>query len=173
MLTLTVTDRYSTTDGAGLPVTRENQTRATTLVRLHDSVKEVSDLAVDFLVGFSKQLDAAYVVRNFTPNCSGTASELSDVQKDNRDYLITSYAIGVPATTIGFAGSCPFRNVFGDACAQVPVEWHSTNKTTGVPGVAPGIDQVTAVLENDQWRLCASDFNEASGATSSTFRSKR
>jgi hypothetical protein len=166
-LTLTVTERYETTDGTGLPVTRENQTRATSTVSVHDSVREVNDLAVEFLVDFSKQLDPAFVVRNFTPTCGGMADELSDVAKNNRDNLITSYTIGTPETTVDFTGRCPFRNVVGDACAQVPVDWRSTNRATGQPGRATGIDQVTAVLENDRWRLCASDFN---GTASAAFR---
>ena len=169
-LTLTVTERYETTDAAGLPVTRENQTRATSAVSLHDSVKEINDLAVEFLVDFSKQLDPAFVVRNFTPTCGGTADELSDVAKNNRDNLITSYTIGTPETTVGFTGRCPFRNVFGDGCAQVPVDWRSTNRATGQPGRATGIDQVTAVLENDRWRLCASDFNGVASAAFSLWR---
>lgn len=166
-LTLTVTERYETTDSTGLPVTRENQTRATSAVSVHDSVKEVGDLAVEFLVDFSKQLDPAFVVRNFTASCGGTADELSDVQRNNRDNLITSFTIGTPVTTVGFTGRCPFRDRFGDACAQVPVDWRSTNRTTGQQGRASGTDQVTAVLENDRWRLCASDFN---GSVSSAFR---
>ena len=130
-------------------------------MRVHDSIREVNDLAVDFLVGFSKQLDPAYVVRNFTSSCGGAADEQKDVQKNNDQNTVNSYTIGNPNTAIVFTGrgGCPFRGVFGDACAQVPVEWHSTAKATGVSGVAKGIDQVTAVLEQDQWRLCASDFN--------------
>jgi len=160
-LTLTVTEHYQTTDGSGLPVTRDNTATQSTGVRVHDSVKEVGDLAVDFLVGFSKQLDPAFVVRNFSDSCGGKADEKSDVQKNNDQNTVNSYTIGNPATTVGFIGKagCPFRGVFGDACSQVPVEWHSTAKATGVSGVAKGTDQVAAILENDQWRLCASDFN--------------
>lgn len=161
-LTLTVTERYNTTDAAGLPVTRENLTRGDTTVRLHDSVKEVGDLAVQFLVDFSKQLDPAFVVRNFADSCAGKAAEQGDVERDNRDFLMTSYSIGAPDTTVGFTGRCPFRNVVGDACAQVPVEWRSTRRATGERGVTRGTDQVTAVFENDRWWLCASDFEGTS-----------
>ena len=160
-LTLTVTEHYQTVDGSGLPVTRDNNATQTSGVRVHDSVKEVNDLAVDFLVSFSKQLDPAYVVRNFSDGCGGKADEQQDVQNNNNQNVVTAYTIGSPQTTIKFTGKpgCPFRDRFADACAQVPVEWHSTSKSTGVSGVAKGTDQVTAVLESDQWRLCASDFN--------------
>jgi hypothetical protein len=167
-LTLTVVERYQTTDDTGLPVTRENTTVRTTTVRVHNSAKEVSDLASDFLTAFSQQLDPAYVVRNFSTNCTGSANELSDVQRDEQIDVITAYTIGAPVTTVGFTGRCPFRGVFGDACAQVPASWTSVVKVAGAwgavgdSGTVTGTDQVTAVLENDQWRLCASDWAEAS-----------
>lgn len=176
VLTLTVVEQYQSTDGNGLPVSRENTVKGSTSVRVHDSVREVGDLAVDFLFGFSNQLDPAFVVRNFTSSCAGTAGEFDDVRKDQEQNRITSYSIGNPSTTIVFTGpgGCPFRGVFGDACAQVPVEWHATSKSTGLAGIAKGTDQVTAVLEQDQWRLCASDFNSVStSSTLSEFRSHR
>ena len=80
-LRLTVIERYQTPDAQGLPVMRENQGEAASDVRLHDSVNEVNVLAVDFLTGFSQQLDVAYVMRNFTSRCPGTAAEWGDVQK--------------------------------------------------------------------------------------------
>ena len=70
-LTLTVTERYNTTDTSGLPVTAEHRVTGTSAVRLHNSIKEVSDLASQFLLDFSRQLDPAIVMRNFTPNCAG------------------------------------------------------------------------------------------------------
>jgi hypothetical protein len=164
VLSLTVVEQYQTTDSDGLPVSRENTVKGSTSIRVHDSVREVGDLAVDFLVGFSRQLDPAFVVRNFTPSCPGTASELDDVRKNNEQNVITSYSIGNPSTTIVFTGpgGCSFRGVSGDACAQVPVEWRATSKSTGLAGSVKGTDQVTAILERDQWRLCASDFNGGS-----------
>jgi hypothetical protein len=167
VLTLTVIEQYQTTDTSGLPITATNTVRGTTSVRVHDSIGEINDLAVDFLDGFSRQLDPAYVVRNFTDACSSKADEQSDVQKNNNQNIVTSYSIGTPDTTIVFIGpyGCPFRGVFGDACAQVPVDWHATNRSTHVSGEAKGTDQVTAVLENDRWRLCASDFNSTSTST--------
>ena len=170
-LRLTVTERYQTTDNQGLPVTRENQVQGTTAIRLHNSIHEVGDLAVQFLVDFSRQLDAAFVVRNFTNSCPEAADELRDVQNDNRDFIIRSYNIGTPSTSVPFTGQCPFRNRRGDACAQVRVEWNSVSRATGQAGVAIGTDQVTAIFENDQWRLCASDFNPSTAT--STLRLRR
>jgi hypothetical protein len=171
ILTLTVTERYTVPDASGLPVTREHVVQAASTVRLHDSIKEVGDMAVQFLVDFSRQIPPAQVMRNFSDQCSvERAAELADVERNQRDYTINTYSVGTAATTVGFTGRCPFRNVTGDACAQVAVEWRSTNKVTGAPETARGIDQVTAVYEDGQsrWRLCASDFNGT--ATPTAFR---
>lgn len=157
-LTLTVTERYNTIDGTGLPITAQHRVTGTSAVRVHNSPKEVGDLAVQFLLDFSRQLDPTVVMRNFTPTCSGTADELSDVQNNQRTFVITRYDIGTPSTTANFNGRCAFRNVFGDACSMVPVEWHSTVRATGQAVWTRGIDHVTAILENDQWKLCASDY---------------
>jgi len=152
-------------------VSGENQVKGTTVVRVHNSPKEVGDLAVDFLTGFSQQIDPAIVMRNFTASCGGTAAELSDVQHNQVDFRITSYNLGAAATTVAFTGHCTYRNRQGEACALVPAEWHSFIKSaTYHPDLAPyvgrtmnvtGTDQVAAVLENDQWKLCASDWDQA------------
>ena len=60
-LTLTVTERVD--------ATRNNRVTGTSVVDLHNSPKEVGDLAVLFLEDFSKQLPVDNVMRNFTATC--------------------------------------------------------------------------------------------------------
>jgi len=168
-LTLAVVERLQGTGSAASIETGENRVTRTTTVRVHNSVKEVGDLASDFLSGFSRQLDPAYVTRNFTSSCSGAAAERADVAGNQQDVRITYYKLGAPTTVVGFTGRCPFRNAPGDACSQVPAEWHSLIKAAiykpeyrpyiGKTQVVTGVDQVTAVLENDQWKLCDSAWN--------------
>jgi hypothetical protein len=55
MLGLTVVERFQA-NTAGTVVSGENRVTGASKVRLHNSVKEVGDLAVDFLTGFSEQL---------------------------------------------------------------------------------------------------------------------
>ena len=150
-LTLTVTERVD--------ATRNNRVTATSIVDLHNSPKEVGDLAVLFLEDFSKQLSADVVMRNFTATCPEAAEERAQVEANNAQNQVLSYRIDPANTTVPFTGTCPFRNVRGDACAQVPVSWTARNKSTGAVGTNSGIDQVTAVLEGGQWKLCASDYN--------------
>jgi hypothetical protein len=160
-LTLIVTEKYGT---SGI-----NRVTGTTTVNLHDSVKEVSDLAYQFLQDFSDQLPPDVVMRNFTATCPGTADELHDVLQHQQQVKVITYEIQTPTTTVPFAGICPFigRSVKGDACSLVPVRWVSRELSTGRILISQGIDQVTAILENNQWRLCASDFN---GTTTDGFR---
>jgi hypothetical protein len=148
---------------------------------VHDSVKEVNDLALDFLTAFSQQLDPLYVVRNFSTNCQGRSDELSDTQHNQVDLRILSYHFGAPDTQALFTGRCPFpdplRRIQGDACANVPAEWHSLVKAAtyhpdlqthiGQTMNVVGTDVVSAVLENDQWKLCGSNWAQTSATYTS------
>ena len=153
-LTLTVTER--------IDATRSNRVTATSVVDLHNSPKEVGDLAYLFLDEFSKQLPPDVVMRNFTNNCPTTADEYQDVVYQQNAVRVISYSIGDPSTAVPFSGLCPFRNRLGDACSNLQVRWTSQIKSNGQISNSSGTDQVTAVLENGRWKLCASDYSELS-----------
>jgi hypothetical protein len=156
-LTLTVVERVD--------ATHNNRITATSVVDLHNSPKEVGSLAVLFLEDFSKQLPVDTVMRNFT-SCPEAAQERQQVAENNTKNEVLKYFVDPnPTTTVSFTGTCPFRNVRGDACAQVPVQWTSRDKSTGAIGSTRGIDQVTALLENGGWKLCASDYDYEQLAT--------
>ena len=161
-LTLTVTERVD--------ATRNNRVTATSIVDLHDSPKEVGDLAFLFLEDFSKQLAPDVVMRNFSNNCPTTADERQDVINQQAAVQVLSYTLGQPTTTVPFSGACPFRNRAGDACSNVSVRWMSRIKSTGAISNSSGIDQVTAVFENGAWKLCASDYQEMSSTGASLLK---
>ena len=148
-------------------------------IRVHDSKKEVGDLATQFLTDFSNSTVAPeVVVRNFTDSCPGSRDELSDVEHNRRCYRIDSHDLGVPDVTVNFDGRCAFRDRPGDACATVNVEWRSTTissaeecggQPVGTRGVALGVDWIAAVYENSRWWLCSSDF-EGRTASSRLFK---
>ena len=161
-LTLTVVERVD--------ATRNNRVTATSVVDLHNSPKEVGDLAYQFLVDFSKQLAPDVVMRNFTNNCPTTADEYQDVINQQNAVTVMSYDIGQPTTTVPFIGACPYRNRAGDACSNLQVRWTSRIKSNGSISNSSGVDQVTAVLENGQWKLCASDYNELSSSGASLLK---
>jgi hypothetical protein len=70
-LTLTVVEKYQGADDRGLPIARENRTTERTVVDLHDSVNEVSQLARLFLLEFSdSNIRAASLTRiEFNGTC--------------------------------------------------------------------------------------------------------
>jgi hypothetical protein len=151
-------------DASGLPVTRENRVTKSIAVTVHDSVKEVGDMARQFLLDFSDSsiVDVPYIMRNFTDLCpEGKANETSDVTNNRQHFKITSFRVDPAVVTVNFGGRCPFRNASGDACAQVPVDWVSTYLDDGSRQHVAGTDQVTAVYDGTlkRWGLCASDFD--------------
>ena len=61
-----------------------------------------------------------------------------------------------------------FRARPADACSAFKVHWEITYikadefHYVGEPEITDGVDYVSAVLENNRWRLCASDFSGVS-----------
>jgi hypothetical protein len=169
-LTVEVVETY-TSQGKSV----ENRPTGSTMVSLHDSVKEVGDLATLFLLDFSdSSKDTTYVMRNFHPTCYGTGEETGDVARNRENYTIIDKMIGTSRTTVGFGGICAFRSKPGDACARVPSYWKSIAKQNvydqfgqlvavkGQQTETPfGTDQVAAMYYKDlkQWKLCDSQYD--------------
>ena len=155
------------------PVDGASQSVSSTVtVRVHDSIKEISEMSVQFLIDFSQQkLAPVDIIRNFYTGCPGRDSELADITNNQASYVINSYTIGTPASAnVNFGGTCPFRNKTGvDGCVQTPVEWHATYKPTGLTETSKGLDQTTAVYRNSRWWLCDSDFDGTTTRPFSTF----
>jgi hypothetical protein len=159
-LRLEVVERYGPPTA---PTAFEHRVSSNATVRLHDSAREVGDMARQFLLDFSDSSirDVAYIMRNFEPGCYGTADEAAQVAENRARFQIVSSSVGAAAVTVNFGGVCPFRSRSGDACVQVPVLWDSIDLSTGVRGVVRGTDQVAAVYvrSRGEWRLCDSQFN--------------
>ena len=140
------------------------------VVRLHNSIAEVSALALEFLEEFAdSMIPAATVVRNFSDSCEGKVDELEDIEENRRDYRILSHTYGTPSVTVGFGGVCPFRNRSADACFRMPAGWISTKVIDGSTEVVTGVSHITGVYRNSEWRLCNSDYGSTSTVAGSTF----
>jgi hypothetical protein len=180
-LTLKVIEKYGQ---PGSAPTFEHDVSGTASLSLHDSIKEIGDMARQFLLEFSdsSQRDAAAIVRNFTDatkDCAdGKQREQEEVAQNRIDYHINQSTIGAATVTIKFGTLCPFRLKGADACAQIPADWSSTRLTPG--GTTPvggtehvaGTDQVTAIYVSTQkkWGLCESDFDGHLAARSTFIR---
>jgi hypothetical protein len=159
-LTLQVVERFGTNS--------EHRVSSISTVALHDSAREVGEMARQFLVDFSNTdlKDASVVMRNF--GSAATCPVESDISDERRDVInhftnfrMESFQVGQPTVTINFGGLCPFRGRQGDACARVPVFWDSTNLSSGLRGAVRGEDIIAAAYSptDRRWWLCASDFD--------------
>jgi hypothetical protein len=149
----------------------ENKVTGSTALSLHDSVKEVGDMARQFLLDFSDSniTQIPFIMRNFEPGCYGTDAETRDVTANRENFDIKQSNVDEATTTINFNGTCPFPgrpSPRGDACSLVRTYWVSIAKrdfdTTkkGDVSIASGIDHVAAFYYPAQkrWRLCDSQY---------------
>ena len=164
--TVTITLRVIENYGTNL----SHQVTGTQTVALHDSSKEVGDMAVRFLTEFSKpqtNQDWRDIMRDFDLQ-GGTCedareieNERGDVERHYGNFFMHNYTIGMPNVSVGFDQGCavPGRTHRpGDACASVPVMWDSTGP--GGRAVTSGVDYVSAAYSSagSRWFLCSSDF---------------
>ncbi|MDQ3169397.1 MAG: IPT/TIG domain-containing protein [Acidobacteriota bacterium] len=173
ILTVSVVESYVEADSVGLPVPRQHRIERSATVKVHDSVKEVSDMAVDFLTLFSNSaLGPEAVLHNFSKTCDsgdGYGDEYGDVVYSRSNFVILSHAI-TPPTVFEYdfrsGQACTNKaDTPGDACVEVPVTWTDRNLTTNAVNTVIGTDYVTGVYENAQWRLCHSRFTGVNAAT--------
>jgi len=162
-VTLTVIERYQGTDPNGAPAQKENRVTGTLTLHVHDSVREVGDLALDFLFLFStSSVSPENVVHNFSTTCDGgrgRADELADVTANRAKFIINSAQISRTSLTVNFGGVCTLKNPHNaDACVTYHAKWVSTVIATGQQETVDGTELVTGVYENNKWFLCHSEF---------------
>lgn len=165
--TLTVTENY--VEGS---ITHRNITTAPFVMSVHDSQKEILDMGEDFLTLFSQSnIPTNQVLHNFSTACGGRDAEAVDTDRARSSYVqnFSKFRISrITPVTFNFGGRCAFRLRSGDACSQFNVHWEITYikadefHYVGEPEITDGVDYVTAVLENNQWKLCSSDFSGVS-----------
>jgi hypothetical protein len=165
--TLTVTENY--VEGS---ITHRNITTAPFVMSVHDSQKEILDMGEDFLTLFSQSnIPTSQVLHNFSTACGGRDAEAVDTDRARSSYVqnFSKFRISrILPVTFNFGGRCPFRLRAADACSAFNVHWEITYikadafHYVGEPEITDGVDYVTAVLENNQWKLCASDFSGVS-----------
>lgn len=167
---LTVTVRATETYIEAGVTQRNVSAPATVVLTVHNSQEEILRMGEDFLSLFSQSnVSTNDVLHNFSTTCDrgdGRAAEKRDVD-DNRD----KYTEDFNAYRLQRRGPASFafdshvcilpdgrvqRNV--DACSSFAVHFEDIKKSTGARGSNDGVDYVSAVLENNQWRLCHSDY---------------
>lgn len=158
-LKLTVIDRYTVTDADGRAQSKENRVTSTVTAYLNDSPAELSALALTFLDDFvHSERSPEFCVRNFSDNCRGKAEELGDIQRNRAAYINdpTRSSFRIHSISYNTAGNTPSQATFATVLA--PCVFASTEKATGIFGLATGTCRLTNVYEGRQWRLCESNF---------------
>lgn len=150
-------------------VTHRNVGVGSFVMQVHDSQKEIMDTGEDFLTLFSRsEVPTDVVLHNFSPTCdggNGRADEKTDVDNSRALFIqdFSKFTVARrPPVTFNFGGRCPFRSRRADACSSFTVHWEVTVRSgpmTGRREITDGVDYVTAVLEQNRWYLCHSDFD--------------
>ena len=162
--TLLVTETFA--EGA---VIHRHRTSASFVASVHDSQREVLDMGEDFLTRFSRsEVPTSEVLHNFSRTCDlgrGRADEEGDVDRNRDTYIHDFAAFRITRRapfSINFRSACFVSDgrvqANTDACASFAVHWEVTTKSTGAREITNGVDYVSAVLENNQWKLCHSSF---------------
>lgn len=161
----TIRLKVSETFTEGSVTHRHESSPRTFVMQVHDSRREILDMGVDFLTLFSRsEVGTNDVLHNFSTTCDrgrGRGDESGDVDANRLSYIedFSKFRIQPnPVVTFNFGGRCSFRSRPADACSSYTVHWEVVARATGERSTADGIDYVTAVLENNRWQLCHSDF---------------
>ncbi len=164
-LSLTVTERFGYPGGAKV---YSQNVSGTVDVSVHDSAKEIGEMARQFLLDFSDSnlRDISAIMRNFIPGCYGTKDETAQVTENRRRFKIIESSVGDAKTTINFGGVCPYDAKKGDACTAVPVYWKSIDLDRNAPEAVRGTDWIASfyVPATKRWGLCDSSFEGRAAA---------
>ncbi|PYR88702.1 MAG: hypothetical protein DMF84_27470 [Acidobacteria bacterium] len=164
-ITLKVLEKYGFPGG---PQAFQHDVTGTAKLSLHDSVKEVGDMARQFLLDFSDTniKDANYIMRNFAepskcPEPNEVTDEREQITTHFRYFVMQNFRIGPAAVTVAFGGRCPVDGRRGDACALVPSFWDSIDLRDNARRSVDGTDIVAAIYSpvDVRWWLCASNYD--------------
>ena len=162
--TLVVTESFT----EGTTMHRQASAPFPFVLQLHDSRQEVLDMGEDFLTLFTRQLPTNTVLHNFSATCDdgkGREQEAGDGDDNRARYIEDFNAFKISRRLpfdINFHSFCttggkPLQ-LNTDACGSFSIWWEGYDKEMKAPFVTKGIDYVSAVLENNQWKLCHSTF---------------
>jgi hypothetical protein len=155
---LTVTETYGTASGGVMP--QQSVSAESPVVRLHNSPKELGDLAVGFLTDFANSsVSPATAVRNFSDTCRGKQDELNDITENRSHFVILNSSLRLRSARVRS------DNVRADMSVSCGFSSRITKCDSGdlkcvvgaVSDVA-GECTLTGVYEQQRWWLCDSHF---------------
>jgi hypothetical protein len=152
-ISLEVVESYADVDSRGQPITSTNRVKKTAApFRAHDSVAELSDMTIRFLVDYfgHSDVDADACLVDFWDDCPGRAAEHSDIENNREMLTIQSAEAHVDSVTFDDEDN---------ADIVAPCRFEDTLKSTGKSGVTRGNCLLTGVYHDGRWWLCDSSFD--------------
>ena len=162
VIRLTVREQYGTAPAGGQRP-EHRVTANSNAVRVHNSVKELGDMAMRFLNDFANsQVSADTCVRDFSNSCPGKAVERSQIQDNRRDYDVLSFSLrlreAVPSSD-KMSGRMRVNCAFTSRVKACVPGTSVPNCTVGAIEHVEGDCNTTAVYEQGRWWLCDSTFD--------------
>lgn len=154
VVTLSVFEPYQVLENGAIVNREYRVSQSATPFRLHDSVAEISKMAVTFLVDYfgNSSVSPDECVRDFSDSCRGKRSELEQIV-DNRDEIIIYSASATVQSVL--PNSDLTRANIRASCHWVDALLVTPNQRRDVVGTC----LLTAVYENGRWWLCDSTFS--------------
>lgn len=164
-ITLTVTESYGVPDASGVRP-RNVSTATAPVIRVHNSPKELGDIALKFLADFANsKISPSDCLRDFTDSCRGKSDERSDIEFNRGHFEILTSTLKLRNATVDSSGAnanvtvaCAFSSRItacdpGDSLCAV-----------GAVSSVSGDCLLTGKYEQKRWWLCDSHFRGRLGA---------
>ena len=150
---LTVTETYGSA--------QQNVVNATSpVIRLHDSTKELGDLALRFLGDFvNSSVSPSTCVREFSDSCEGKEDEKEDVERNREHLTIVNSSLRLQNVRVASSGMTGDMRVACTFTSRIiKCEAGSVGCVVGSVGTVAGDCVLTSVYEQQRWWLCTSSF---------------
>jgi hypothetical protein len=156
---LTVTETYGPANAVG--GSQQNIVNGTSpVVRLHDSPKELGDLALGFLGDFaSSSVSPSTCVRDFSDNCRGKVAEKADIEWNREHFTIMGSSLRLQNVRVGMSGTTADMSVACSFTSRITkCEPGDKACVVGSVGTGAGDCTLTGVYEQQRWWLCESHY---------------
>jgi hypothetical protein len=153
-----VTETYGAANSGGSQQNIVNG--ASPVVRLHDSPKELGDLALGFLGDFANSsVSPSACVRNFSDSCRGKADEKGDVEWNREHFVIVGSSLRLQNVRVGTSGTTADMSVACSFTSRI-IKCEPGDKAcvVGSVGTGDGNCTLTGVYEQQRWWLCESHY---------------
>jgi hypothetical protein len=171
VIRLTVRERYGTAPAGGQQP-EHVVTGSSSPIRLHNSPRELGELAMRFLRDFANSsVSPESCVREFSDSCRGKFVEREQIEFNREHYQVLSSSLDLHRVSVAgdrMSGNmevdCGFTSRITKCDATI------RNCVVGGTESVSGDCNLSAVYEQNRWLLCSSEFRPGSTITPSMLR---